>query len=481
MKTSAPNVLSVGLPRLLAGLESVDRLDRVGHLTVHGSLPPYRTNELVDLAENIDLRGRGGAGFPFHRKLRAVIQSAERRDGRTAVVVNGTEGEPACRKDAAMLQRSPHLVLDGATLAAEALDAEEIVIGVTKPEVEKSVQDAIDERPPGDRAISVVRLPERFVTGEGTALTRGLNGGPALPPGRKVRTSDVGLSGLPTLLSNTETFAQLAIAARLDALNFRATGLATEPGTVMLTISGSLVVETPTGVPLSYILQMCGSNPGQGVLVGGYHGKFLDANAATQALISRESLESYGARLGAGAVLPIPEDTCPLGEVLRVARWMAAESASQCGPCYLGLPALANALSETLDGGGRAALEAVRQHTSAVKGRGACSHPDGTANMVISALSTFTDDLAEHVLGNGCGRPVRGMLPLHEEEMSERLIVDWTLCEGHGLCADVLPEVVSLGADGYPMLPNMPLPAHLRAQARRAVRRCPALAMRLEK
>src|SRR3954452_7770771 len=102
----APGILSVGLPRLLAGLDSQDRLDRVAHLTVHGSLPAYRTNELIDLAENIDLRGRGGAAFPFHRKLRAVIDSAARRDGRTAVIVNGTEGEPACRKDAALLQRA---------------------------------------------------------------------------------------------------------------------------------------------------------------------------------------------------------------------------------------------------------------------------------------------------------------------------------------------------------------------------------------
>src|SRR4051812_28804613 len=136
MTTRAPGVLSVGLPRLLAGLDTADRLDRVGHLTVHGSLPSLRSNELIDLAENIDLRGRGGAGFPFARKVRAVVGSAGRGDGRVAVVVNGSEGEPACRKDAALLQRTPHLVIDGALLAAESLDAEEIVLGVTKPEVE---------------------------------------------------------------------------------------------------------------------------------------------------------------------------------------------------------------------------------------------------------------------------------------------------------------------------------------------------------
>lgn len=480
MRTSTPQVLSVGLPRLLAGLDQVQRLDRVGHLTVHGSLPGFRGGELLDLAENIDLRGRGGAGFPFARKLRAVIETAERRGNAAAVVVNGSEGEPASRKDEALLTRSPHLVLDGALLAAAALGCEEITVGVTDPAVERSVRSAAAERGPSGRGIRVIRLPERFVTGEGTALVRGLDGGPALPSGRKLRTSDVGLGGLPTLLCNTETFAQLAVAARLDALNYRATGSAAEPGTILLTISGSLVVETPTGMPLSYVLQMCGLSPGQAVLIGGYHGTWLDSFTASSVTLSRDSLATFGATLGAGAVVPLPQDTCPLGETLRVARWMAAESAGQCGPCRLGLPALAGALEDVLEGGGRAALDALRAHTSVVRGRGACGHPDGTSRFVVSALSTFTDDLAEHVLGSGCGREVRGVLPLREADTKERLVVDWTLCEGHGLCADVLPEVVRLGTDGYPMVPNMPLPTHLRHQARRAIRRCPALALRLE-
>ncbi|MER6317871.1 NADH-ubiquinone oxidoreductase-F iron-sulfur binding region domain-containing protein [Streptomyces sp. NPDC001581] len=477
---TSPSLGCVGAPRLLAGLDQAPRLDRVAHLTAHGSLPRYRPDELVDLSDNIDLRGRGGAGFPFARKLRAVMRSARGGDGQTAVVVNGSEGEPSCLKDTALLLHAPHLVLDGALLAAAAISAEDVVVGVTRTDVEQSVRAAIAERGPAGRRVRVALLPERFVTGEGTAHINGLNGGDTLPSGQKVRTSERGLGGMPTLLSNTETFAQLAVAARLGALDYRTTGLPNEPGTVLLTVAGTTVVETPTGAALSYILDLCGTDPGQGVLVGGYHGKWLDPGSARAAEVSRQSLDSLGARLGAGAVLPLPEDTCPAGEVARVTRWMANESAGQCGPCVRGLPSLADQLEDAIRGGGRTALDMVETRLKAVLGRGACSHPDGTSRFVASALSTFPDEFRDHALGSGCGRRVLGALPLPEDESPERLVVDWTLCRGHGLCVDILPDVVRLDADGFPAQASMPVPGRLRPKALRAVRRCPALALRIQ-
>ncbi|MFF1560673.1 NADH-ubiquinone oxidoreductase-F iron-sulfur binding region domain-containing protein [Streptomyces sp. NPDC058279] len=477
---SRPALGCVGMPRLLAGLDLAARLDLAGHLAVHGPRPRYPVEELANLAENVDLKGRGGAGFPFARKLRAVLRSARARDGRTAVVVNGSEGEPSCLKDTALLLHVPHLVLDGALLAADALGAEDVVIGVTRDDVEGSLRAAVAERDPADRRVRVARLPERFVTGEGTALINGIEGGPALPSGQKVRTSDRGLGGLPTLLSNTETYAQLAVAARLGAAEYRMAGLDDEPGTVMLTVGGATVVEVPTGTSLAYVLDLCGSEPGQGVLVGGYHGRWLAPAAARSAALSRRSLASYDAVLGAGAVLPLPHDTCPAGEVARVTRWMADESAGQCGPCARGLPSLADAVDALVGGGGRPALEAVQARMRSVLGRGACSHPDGTSAFVASALAVFPDEFRDHALGSGCGRRALGALPLPADESPERLVVDWTLCKGHGLCVDLLPDIVRLDPDGYPAQGVMPVPGRLRPKALRAVRRCPALALRIQ-
>lgn len=355
------------------------------HLKVHGPLEPMTGERLAQLADDISLRGRGGAGFPFGQKLRAVAKSAIRRGVRPVVVVNGSEGEPACRKDTVLLNRAPHLILDGALIAAEALGARTLVIAVTRNSTEVSIRAALAERGLSDRRgqqlrARVVRTPERMVSGEASSVIRAVNGGPALPPGRRERASDTGVGGAPTLLSNAETFAQLAIGARIGARRYSHTGLETEPGTVMLTISGAvarpMVVEVPTGVPLRYVLQLAGAPPlPQGVLTGGYHGNWIDAMAVNEALVSRESLASLGGALGAGAILPIGPETCPLGEALRVANWLAAETAGQCGPCKLGLPAAAGGLSDVMNGGGPAALEALREVTQAVKGRGRASTP----------------------------------------------------------------------------------------------------------
>ncbi|MFJ4878117.1 NADH-ubiquinone oxidoreductase-F iron-sulfur binding region domain-containing protein [Streptomyces sp. NPDC088745] len=499
-----PHVVTVGLPHLTRGFETADRLNLATHLKVHGPLAPVSGERLVALAEEVRLLGRGGAGFPFARKLRTVAKSAVRRGVQPVVVVNASEGEPACRKDTVLINRAPHLVLDGALLAAEALGARLLVVAVTRDSTEASLRDAFDERGLTDRRIRnrglrarVVRTPERMVSGEASAMIRAVNGGPALPPGRRERAAESGVSGAPTLLSNAETYAQLAVAARLGPHRYARTGAPDEPGTILLTVSGAVarpvVMEAPSGVPLGYVLRLAGAPPlPQGVLTGGYHGSWIDAHAAHDAAVSRASLASFGGALGAGALLPIGAETCPLGESLRVANWLAAESAGQCGPCRLGLPAAAGGLSDVLDGGGQAALEALREVSQTAKGRGACKHPDGSVRFLLSALHAFTDDLAAHVLGGGCGRPTTGVLPLpapvrhgarHQESAAsgEKLEVDWTLCQGHGLCADVVPELIRMGHDGFPAFADTSVPLHLHDRARRAVRRCPALALRLER
>ncbi|MGW0733860.1 NADH-ubiquinone oxidoreductase-F iron-sulfur binding region domain-containing protein [Streptomyces sp. NPDC002851] len=493
-----PEVRVVGLPHLTSGLDLVERLDLPLHLKVHGPLEPVPGERLAALADAVALRGRGGAGFPFARKLRAVAESAISRGIRPVVVVNGSEDEPACRKDTVLLNRAPHLVLDGALLAAEALGARTLVVGVTRDSTEASTAAALTERGLSNRRgaplrARVQRNPARMVTGEATALVRSADGGPALPPGRRVRAAESGVGGAPTLVSNAETFAQLAVAARLGPDRYRRTGLHDEPGTVLLTLSGAvgrpMVIEVPTGVPLRYVLQLAGAPPlPQGVLTGGYHGSWLGGPAAHDAVVSRAALQALGGALGAGAILPLGPDTCPLGEALRAARWLAAESSGQCGPCRLGLPAAANGLADLLGGGGPTALEALREVTRAVRGRGACKHPDGAARFLDSALSAFRDDVAAHALGSGCGRATRGVLPLPGPGQQdagapsgERLAVDWTLCQGHGLCADVVPELIQLGPDGFPTVPDAAVPLPLRGRAQRAVRRCPALALRLER
>jgi NADH:ubiquinone oxidoreductase subunit F (NADH-binding)/ferredoxin len=484
----APAIMRIGAARLTAGLDRMPRLDLEAHRDIFGPLPRLTAEELIAIAAQVDLRGQGGAAFPFARKLSAVVENAEANDCPPVVVVNGAEGEPGSVKDKMLMIRSPYLVLSGAALVAEAIGADEIVVGVAGNELaNRSVEAAIEAEPGLRKLARVVQMPERFISGESGALIRGINGKRPIPPGRKVLAADSGVADLPTFLSNAGTFAQVAVLALLGPERFAAVGTPEEPGTVLLSVGGSAanpaVVEVPTGVPLAAVLDICQAPAGDGVLVGGYHGMWLPASTAYVVPVSREGLAAVGGTLGSGIVLPLGDGTCPLGEVSRIASYLAGESAGQCGPCKLGLPSIARALASLIDGsGGIEALDVARRSAAAVAGRGACSHPDGVTRFVLSALDVFTEDLAAHVFHSSCGRPVRGILPLPtgpEQETQKRLVVDWTRCQGHGLCAHLVPEVIHLDAQGYPVILNIPVPTWLEKDAEQAVHMCPALALRL--
>ena len=483
-----PEAMRIGRARLTAGLDRFARIDLTNHQEIFGPMRRMTARQLIEVVESVDLRGRGGAAFPFGRKLRAVLTAASARKCKTVVLVNGTEGEPGSAKDKMLMIRSPYLILSGAALVAEAIGAEEIVVGVAGHELaNRSVEAAIAAEPGLRKMARVVQLPDRFISGESGALVRGINGKRPVPPGRKILASDLGVGDLPTLLSNASTFAQLAVLALLGPERFAAVGTPEEPGTVLLTVGGSAahpaVVEVPTGVPLAAVLDICQAAAGDGVLVGGYHGMWLPAGTAYVVPVSREGLAAVGGTLGSGIVLPLGDGTCPLGEVSRIASYLAGESAGQCGPCKLGLPAIARALAALIDGsGGIEALDVARRSAAGVAGRGACSHPDGVTRFVLSALDVFTEDLAAHVFHSSCGRPVRGVLPLPtgpEQEEQQRLVVDWTRCHGHGLCAHLVPEIIHLDAQGYPVILNIPVPNWLEKDAQQAVHMCPTLALRL--
>jgi NADH:ubiquinone oxidoreductase subunit F (NADH-binding)/ferredoxin len=478
--------MRISQARLTAGLDRFPRIDLATHQQIFGSIQRMTARQLIELAERVDLRGHGGAAFPFARKLRAVMDSALAQRRKTVILVNGTEGEPGSAKDKMLLIRSPYLVLSGALLACRALGAKEIVVGVAGAgPVSQSVAAAISAEAELNALVRVVEVPDRFVSGEGGALVNAVNGKAPIPPGRKRRASESGVDGLPTLLSNAETFAQLAVLAMLGPDGYASAGTADEPGTVLLTVGGSAsrpaVIEVPTGVPLGVVLDICEARVADGVLVGGYHGKWLHRDIAYDVPVSRNGLEAAGGALGAGIVLPIGEGTCPVGEVARVARYLAKESSGQCGPCQLGLPGIARSMSAVADGsGGMDALDTARRAAGAVRGRGACSHPDGASRFVLSAMEVFTEDLATHLFRGGCGRPVRGVLPLDAESDEFRLAVDWTRCRGHGLCSRLVPELVQLDTQGYPVFLDMPVPFWLEQNAAQAVQMCPALALRLE-
>ena len=365
------------------------------HAELRGPLPDLDAASLLELVEASGLRGRGGAGFPFATKLRATVSAPGRR---RHVVVNLSEGEPASAKDLALTLHQPHLVLDGATLVARALGAREVhlVTASEHPEAQEALLAALAERRrerrDGRRRWRLHEASPRFVGGEASAVTELIDGRPNLPVTSWRPTAIAGVDGRPTLLSNGETYAQLAALVLGGA---PVPGTPAEPGTRLLSIAGTSgttrVVEVAHGTPWRSVLgpeELAGP-----VLLGGYHGTWAPAGALERLTVSHADLVAAGLGLGAGVVLPLVPGTCPLRATAGVTRYLARQSAGRCGPCHQGLPALATALDAFLAGG---SLERVERLRSLVVGRGACAHPDGTARLVASALAAFPDEVAAH-------------------------------------------------------------------------------------
>jgi NADH:ubiquinone oxidoreductase subunit F (NADH-binding) len=380
---------------------------------------------LIAAVRDCGLRGRGGDGYPLAAKLEAVA----RRRGRPVVVLNGAEGEPASRKDTTMLDRSPHLVLDGAALAAEAVGGTEVVVWLARDPAgpARPVHAAIAERATElseQVSFRVEYGPRRYIAGEASAVVNHLSGGPAKPRAGPHAT-ERGVHGRPTLVANAETLAQVGLLARHGVRWFRTVGDPDEPGTLLVTLAGAVrrhgVVEIPSGTAIGQVLD-AGWPVGtpQAVLVGGYGGGWLPWPYAARVPLTTRGLRAAGGTLGAGLLAVLPADRCGLVETASLAGWLAGESSGQCGPCVNGLPALAAALRGLALGPVEpAAAERLIRWSGMVTGRGLCHHPDGVAQLVQSALVVFGPEIAAHTAG-WCSAPDRRPLlpvPRHDDPL----------------------------------------------------------------
>jgi NADH:ubiquinone oxidoreductase subunit F (NADH-binding) len=399
-----------GLPRLLAGLEpGGGAITLAAHTRVHGPLPQLPAHQLIEEVERSGLRGRGGADFPTARKLRAVAE--RRRVG--PVVVNGSETEPASAKDQLLLSRLPHLVLDGAVLAAGAVGSRQVIVKVGEEAVNaiSALEHAVSARN-DPVSVEVVTAPGGYVAGEESAVVHYLNGGPERPTFVPPRPYERGYRGRPTLIQNPETLAQVALVARFGSRWYRELGTVADPGSALVTITGAVrapgVYELAFGTAMSDLLDAAGgpSEPLRALLVGGYFGTWMEASQATSLRLAREDLRSVGCTLGSGVLIALGASSCGLHESARVIQYLAAQSAGQCGPCVYGLRAIADAVSALADGVAHGSeRDRVLRWASEVRGRGACHHPDGAVRFVESALAVFDYELGSHRHGRCSARP----------------------------------------------------------------------------
>ena len=422
---------AVGDPagRLLAGAPGPE--DLVAHYRRLGPLPDLRRpDELVEAIDRSGLGGRGGGYFPLIRKVRLARSSP----GRPLIVVNATEGEPAVAKDRTLLRNRPHLLLDGAQVLAAAAGAERVFVAVHRGRPEtadllRAVAAREEEatRPaggPGRRSadpvpVEVVAVPDRYIAGESSAVVSWIDGGPARPAGRIRPTAECGIAGRPTVVSNAETVAHLALLARRGPDWFhRATGPG-GPGTALITVTGDVgrpgsVLEVAGAVTVGDVLAAGGGADPRAVLIGGYTGSWADGDLATDLTLQPGPLAALDAGIGCGLVAALGSHRCPLVETAHLVRWLSGQRAGQCGTCDTGMPALAELVDGVAAGrrAGRRSLAHIVGLGQTIAGRGLCGLPDGTVAMVESALRAFPAETRLHRRHRCTGRVDDPLLPL---------------------------------------------------------------------
>jgi NADH-quinone oxidoreductase subunit F len=320
---------------------------------------------VIDDLEASGLRGRGGGGFPTGQKWRAVAANRSPLLAAT-VVVNAAEGEPGSFKDREILRRNPYRVLEGALIAALAIDADRVVVALKASFAEEArrVRAAAGEIAAVEWsagvAIDVLEGPSEYLYGEETALLEVLEGRapfPRLAPPYRHGADEIGdgatspasvaMAGPepgtvapPTLVNNTETFANVPGILANGPDWFRSVGTRESPGTVVCTVSGSTarsaVGEVPMGTPLRRVIDEVGGGAILGrrlvAALSGVANPILPESAFDTPL-SYEAMTAAGTGLGAAGFIVFDDADDLVAVAAGVSRFLAVESCGQCTPC----------------------------------------------------------------------------------------------------------------------------------------------------
>jgi NADH:ubiquinone oxidoreductase subunit F (NADH-binding) len=416
METTAASTITVAAlpnsaPRLLldhTGLPAA-REDLVAYREKGGYRPLEDADAFLGDVERSGLLGRGGAGFPMATKLRSVRDHGIHLGSGTVVIANGEEGEPASIKDRWLLRNRPHLILDGLRLAIAVVGADRAYVYVSDAESARSVEAALSELDTatlGGIAVIVTTVEPGYVAGEETAAVHKLNGGVAKPTDKPPRPFQEGVDGLPTLVSNVETLANLPYIQQHGSAEFRALGTSQSPGTLLVTITGAGrppgLYEVPHGLTITELIALHGVSVDEvrGALMGGYFAGLLNRDVLGLT-VDHETIRAAGSGLGCGAISVITEE-CPVAVAASVLAYFDRENAGQCGSCFNGTAAMAAVAGALRDGVATDEdLARLRRWSVVLRGRGACGTLDAATNVAASLLDQFEQTVQQH-LENDC-------------------------------------------------------------------------------
>lgn len=403
---AAPTGTHVSSPILLAPLPSPE--DFYATLLAHLRDPEQALIEIT----HSGLRGRGGAGFPLHLKLKAAREAPGEPK---YVVCNADEGDPGAFSDKWLLEERPHAVLGGMLAAARIIGAAEGVLYIRAeyPEAIQAMQAAIARfealtRTGGNEhhavppfRFHVVTGAGAYVCGEETALLNSIEG---LRPEVRTRPpypTHYGLFGQPTLLSNVETLANLPAILTAGGRTYAARGIPACTGTKLVSLDGGFrrpgVYEIEMGLPLREILDDLGGGtryPVKAYQIGGPLGGLVPASKVADLTLDFESFAHHGFLLGHAGIVAIPA-RFPLAELLiHLFAFAARESCGKCFPCRIGTRRGQELLEGALHQGRKIDRALFADLLATLEDGSLCALGGGLPLPVRNALTYFGDELA---------------------------------------------------------------------------------------
>jgi NADH-quinone oxidoreductase subunit F len=422
-KTSAQGIGEQVLWSMLGGAEHLHDIEAYEARGGYAQLRRVVTGELdkaalVDQVKAAGIRGRGGAGFPTGLKMSFIPKD---NPNPKYLVCNADESEPCTFKDREIMERLPHLLIEGMLIAAYTIGSEAAFLYIRGEYLEpfEVVRDAAEQARAkgyiGDDVFGsgwspryvIHRGAGAYICGEETALLSSLNGERGQPTVKPPFPAVSGLYKSPTLVNNVETLATLPRILERGGESYGSIGVErTGTGTRVFCLSGHVAkpgnYELDMGTPLRTLIEELGGGvPGErkvkAVIPGGSSMPILTGEQIDTGL-DFDSMTKAGTMLGSGSVVVIDDRTCMAQLALRVAEFYRHESCGKCTPCREGTKWVVDMLARLVSGGGAAGdVDRIYDVNRRILGRCLCPLGDAMAMPVMSYIERFRGDFDRYL------------------------------------------------------------------------------------
>lgn len=412
-------------------------------------LKEYSSDQIIQTIKESGLRGRGGAGFPTGLKWSLV---AGNHSDVKYLICNGDEGDPGAFMDRMLLESYPYRVIEGMIIAAKAVGATQgyFYIRAEYPLALKRIRQALiycrEHNYLGDNImnsgfsfdVSIYEGAGAFVCGEETALMASMEGLRGFPHIRPPFPAKEGLWKQPTLINNTETFAQVSYIIREGAQKFSSIGEENSKGTKVFALAGKVnrggLIEVPMGITVRQIVEEIGGGVQNGkkfkaVQIGGPSGGCVPFELYDTP-IDYESLHEVGAMMGSGGLVVLDEEDCMVDIARYFLSFTQNESCGKCTFCRIGTKRMLEILTRITSGEGKEEDLRELEHLATWTKKGSlCGLGKSAPNPVLSTLKYFREEYLAHINGKCPSGKCQKLISYHIND----------LCIGCTKCAQKCP------------------------------------------